>query len=100
MQTKEHAPVEIPQEFTYAIATAVEMDYDGISTSPAYPQGAATGLGYPEEAFTAGLLAQFIRGLGYEAITQGGTSHDRQSKREPNQFQWKNETGGAHEIIS
>jgi epoxyqueuosine reductase len=71
MQTKEHAPVEIPQEFTYAIATAVEMDYDGISTSPAYPQGAATGLGYSEEAFTAGLLAQFIRGLGYKAIPQG-----------------------------
>lgn len=71
MQTKEYAPVVIPDEFKYAIVTAVEMDYDALRTSPAYPQGAATGLGYSEEAFTAGLLAQFVRALGYKAIPQG-----------------------------
>jgi epoxyqueuosine reductase len=71
MQTKEYAPVEIPEECKYAIVTAVEMDYEALRTSPAYPQGAATGLGYSEEAFTAGLLAQFIRALGYKGIPQG-----------------------------
>ena len=71
MVTKEHKPIEIPEDCKYAIATAVEMDYEALGTSPAYPQGAATGLGYSEEAFTAGLLAQFIRGLGYKAIPQG-----------------------------
>jgi epoxyqueuosine reductase len=71
MQTKEHAPVEIPEECKYAIATAVEMDYEAMRTSPALTQGAATGLGYSEEAFTAGLLAQFIRALGYQGIPQG-----------------------------
>lgn len=71
MRTKEHAPVEIPEECKYAIVTAVEMDYEALKTSPAYPQGAATGMGYSEEALTAGLLAQFIRGLGYKAIPQG-----------------------------
>jgi len=71
MQTKEYAPVEIPEECKYAIVTAVEMNYEGLRTSPAYPQGAATGLGYSEEAFTAGILAQFIRALGYKGIPQG-----------------------------
>jgi epoxyqueuosine reductase len=71
MVTKEHEPVVIPEDCKYAIVTAVEMDYEALKTSPAYPQGAATGLGYSEEAFTAGLLAQFIRALGYKAIPQG-----------------------------
>ncbi len=71
MQTKEHAPVEIPEDCRYAIVTAVEMDYEALKTSPAWPQGAATGLGYSHEAFTGGLLAQFIRSLGYKAIPQG-----------------------------
>lgn len=71
IQTQEYAPVDIPGECKYAIATAVEMDYEALRTSPAHPQGAAAGLGYSEEAFTAGLLAQFIRALGYKAIPQG-----------------------------
>jgi reductive dehalogenase len=71
MRTQEHAPVEIPEEYKYAVVTAVIMDYEALRCSPNYIQGAATGLGYSEEAFTAGLLAQFIRGLGYKAIPQG-----------------------------
>ena len=61
----------VPEEFKYAIAIAVEMDYDGINCSPAGPASVATGLGYSKMAFTAGLLAQYIRGLGYQAIPCG-----------------------------
>ena len=68
LRTMEHQPVEIPEECKYAIVTTVEMDYEAYRCSPNYVQGAATGLGYSEEAITAGLVAQFIRGLGYKAI--------------------------------
>jgi reductive dehalogenase len=61
----------IPEEYKYAVAIAVEMDYKAIKCSPAGPAAAATGLGYSQMAFSAGLLAQFIRGLGYRAIPCG-----------------------------
>jgi len=61
----------VPDEFKYAIAIAVEMDYDAINCSPAGPASIATGLGYSKMAFSAGLLAQYIRGLGYQAIPCG-----------------------------
>jgi len=63
--------IRIPPEFKYAVAVAVEMDYSGISGSPAFTASAATGTGYSQMAFTAGLLAQFIRGLGFQAIPSG-----------------------------
>nr|VFJ44784.1 MAG: reductive dehalogenase [Candidatus Kentron sp. FW] len=61
----------IPNEFRYAIAIAIEMDYEAIRCSPAFPAGAAAGLGYSRMAFVAGMLAQYIRGLGYQAIPTG-----------------------------
>ena len=61
----------VPEEFQYAIAIAVEMDYEAVTYSPSGPASAATGLGYSKMAFTAGLLAQYIRGLGYKAIPCG-----------------------------
>lgn len=61
----------IPDEFEYAVAIAVEMDYDAINCSPAHAASAATGAGYSRMAFTAGLLTQYIRGLGYQAIPCG-----------------------------
>ncbi|MBT9160629.1 MAG: reductive dehalogenase [Dehalococcoidia bacterium] len=67
----EHAPLEIPEEYKYAIAIAIEMDYEALKSSPAQPAEAATGLGYSKMAFTANLVAQFIRGLGYRAIPSG-----------------------------
>jgi len=63
--------IEIAEEYKYAIAIAIEMDYEGISCSPAHPASAATATGYSKMAFTAGLLAQYIRGLGYRAIPCG-----------------------------
>jgi epoxyqueuosine reductase len=69
--TGEHAPVEIPAECRYAIAIAIEMAYGYVQTSPSGGASAATGLAYSKMAFVAGLLAQFIRGLGYKAIPCG-----------------------------
>ena len=69
--TGEHIALDIPEEYRYAIAMAIEMDYSLIQTSPTGGAAAATGLGYSRMAFVAGLLAQFIRGLGYKAIPCG-----------------------------
>jgi reductive dehalogenase len=67
---REHRPIEIPEEYRYAIAMAIEMDYDFMQTAPA-GGSAATGLAYSRMAFVAGSLAQFIRELGYKAIPSG-----------------------------
>jgi reductive dehalogenase len=71
MLTREHAEFDIPEDYKYAIALAVEMDYELMKTSPTCLEGAATGVGYSEMAYVAGLLAEFIRGLGYKAIPSG-----------------------------
>jgi epoxyqueuosine reductase len=65
------AEIDIPGSIRYAVAIAVKMDYEAIGCSPAYPASAATGTGYSQMAFTAGLLAQYIRGLGFQAIPCG-----------------------------
>ena len=64
-------PVALPDEYQYAVALAIEMDYAAIQCSPTSPASAATGLGYSKMAFIAGLLAHYIRGLGYKAIACG-----------------------------
>jgi epoxyqueuosine reductase len=67
----EHHLLEIPGEFRYVVAMAIEMDYSFVQTAPTGGAAAATGLGYSKMAFVAGLLAQFIGGLGYQAIPCG-----------------------------
>ncbi len=62
---------EIPEEYKYAIVLAIEMDYDAIARSPEGPASAATGFGYSRMALVAGLLATYIRGIGYKAIPSG-----------------------------
>ena len=69
--TGEIRELELADNYRYAIVMAIEMDYNLIKTSPTGGSSAATGLGYSKMAFTAGLLAKFIRGLGYEAIPSG-----------------------------
>jgi epoxyqueuosine reductase len=64
-------PIEIPEEYKYAVVLVVAMNYGAIQTSPALPGAAAVGLGYSKEAFEAGLVAQFIRCLGYKALPMG-----------------------------
>ena len=62
---------QIPEKFENAIVMAVEMDADGIATSPAAPAAAATGVGYSKMAFILACMGEFIRNLGYEAIQCG-----------------------------
>jgi reductive dehalogenase len=50
---------------------AIEMDQAYMQTSPTGGAAAGTGLGYSKMAFVAGLLAEFIRELGYRAIPCG-----------------------------
>ena len=63
--------IHIPDEYAYVISMAVAMDYDYYKYTPTFIAGADTGLGYSKMAFTAGLLAKFLRQLGYKAIPTG-----------------------------
>jgi reductive dehalogenase len=71
LRDQKSMPNELPEDYQFAIAIAVEMDYEAICCSPSSPSSAATGLGYSKMAFTAGLLAHHIRGLGYKAVACG-----------------------------
>ncbi|MDH5732598.1 MAG: reductive dehalogenase [Candidatus Bathyarchaeota archaeon] len=66
-----YADVKIPERFENAIVMAVEMDAGGITTSPAAPAAASTGVGYSKMAFILAGVGEFIRNLGYEAIQCG-----------------------------
>ncbi len=61
----------IPKSMKHVIVMAFEMDADGMATYIAGPGAAATGNGYSRMTFTAPTLAEFIRGLGYQAIPCG-----------------------------
>lgn len=50
---------------------AIEMKHEEIAHSPNAIGGAATGLGYSRMAFVANLVANHIRGLGYQAAPSG-----------------------------
>jgi reductive dehalogenase len=71
LRDQKSVPNELPDEYKYVIAIAVEMDYKAIGCSSTSPASAATGLGYSKMAFVAGLTAHYIRGLGYRAIACG-----------------------------
>ncbi|MCW3985824.1 MAG: reductive dehalogenase [Candidatus Bathyarchaeota archaeon] len=66
-----YADVDIPKKFENVIVMAVEMDADGIATSPAVSAAAATGVGYSKMSFIAACMGEFIRNLGYKAIQCG-----------------------------
>lgn len=61
----------IPKKYNRAIVMAIEMDYEGINTSPAMPCAAASVLGYSKMAFVEIMLSAFIKRLGYGAIHCG-----------------------------
>jgi reductive dehalogenase len=62
---------DVPDIYQFAVVMAIEMDYDGIATSPTFTSSAATGLGYSMMAFVELELAAFIQRLGYNAMTSG-----------------------------
>lgn len=71
LATLEEGLLKFPDQCTYAIALAMEMDYDMFRCSPNEIEGAASGMGYSKMAFVTGSLAHFIRNLGYTAIPSG-----------------------------
>ncbi len=64
-------PVNLPEGVDKVVVIAIEMDEEGIASTPALPNTAACGLGYLKVAITAGLMAEFIRNLGFQAIPAG-----------------------------
>ena len=64
-------PITIPEGIQYAIVMLIEMDYQGIKTSPALPGGIATGNGYSRMAFAIVCMAEFLRNLGFSALPAG-----------------------------
>jgi reductive dehalogenase len=64
-------PYHVPERFTHAIVMAIEMDYEGISKSPAFASSTSTAVGYSKMAFAEIELTAFIRRLGYGAIPCG-----------------------------
>ncbi|MFX1318776.1 MAG: reductive dehalogenase [Promethearchaeota archaeon] len=63
-----YSEVDIPEHCNTAVVMAIEMEPEGIATSPAIPAAAATGVGYSRMGFVLALLGEFIRNLGYDAI--------------------------------
>ncbi len=64
-------PIHFSENIDKVIVMAVEMDPQGLSTTPTLPACAATGLGYSKMAFIISCLGEFIRNLGYQAIQCG-----------------------------
>jgi len=59
---------EIPAEVSNVIVIGQAMDERLIDTAPSALSGAATGMGYSQDAVVLLTVAQFIRNLGYTAI--------------------------------
>jgi len=66
-----YEPIEIPEEYKYAISLAFEMDYGLLKFLPTRTGEAAVTTAYGRMALTTGSVAQFIRYLGYKAIPMG-----------------------------
>jgi reductive dehalogenase len=58
----------IPRKMKWVVALAIPMDLDLLSQAPSAVADTASGLGYSHSAFVVATLAEFIRGLGYQAI--------------------------------
>lgn len=61
----------IPRSLNRVIVLAFEEDYAAIANSPGRLASAATGNGYSRMAVTSATLAEFLRGLGYQALPAG-----------------------------
>jgi len=63
--------VRIAACYRYAIVILIKMDPAAIRGSPGYQAAVETGLAYSRMAFTASSMAEFIRYLGYRAVSCG-----------------------------
>ncbi|MEZ5727141.1 MAG: reductive dehalogenase domain-containing protein [Burkholderiaceae bacterium] len=67
-------PVDVPPELDQVIVIAMPMDLDLIATVPSALSGAATGLGYSQDALVLLGLTQYLRNLGYRAVASANDS--------------------------
>ena len=58
----------IPRKMKWVVAIAIPMDLELLSRTPTSLGDTASALGYSHSAFVVSSLAEFIRGLGYQAI--------------------------------
>ncbi len=63
-------PIQIPEHFTHAIVMAVRMN-DDIFNSPDWSAITSGGIAYSHMTTLAASVAQFLRHLGYEALSAG-----------------------------
>ena len=70
----EDGTLAIPETMKWVIVLAFEEDFDNIEASPTTLSTAGVLDGYSKMAITGGSLAQFIRGLGYNAIPCGNNT--------------------------
>jgi len=64
----ESKPLELSEDYQYAIVTANEMDYELMKYVPSTLGGTATTDGYSRIALTNHYLTAFIKNLGYDVI--------------------------------
>ncbi|MCX7011321.1 MAG: reductive dehalogenase [Candidatus Sumerlaeota bacterium] len=58
----------IPESFQWVVVMAHRMSAETMCRAPSQIASATTAVGYSQCAWTAGMLAEFIRALGYDAI--------------------------------
>jgi epoxyqueuosine reductase len=63
--------VVIPNSFQSVVVLAVKMDFDMVQYAPFGASAAGVWGGYDNMAIVAGRVAEFIRGLGWQAIPMG-----------------------------
>ena len=67
--TRTEKPNNLSDELTNCIVVGTEMSYDVVRTYPSALAGVAPGFGYSKDAVILQTLSQFIRNLGYEAVS-------------------------------
>jgi len=63
-------PINISEDYSHAIVMIIEMN-DDIFNSPHWSAMTSSGISYSKMAFVSASVAQFIRHLGYKAISAG-----------------------------
>ncbi len=68
-RAQESKPVDIPEDLPYVIVIGEPMDIDLTATVPSALSGSATGMGYTHDTVVLLTLTQYIRNLGYRAVS-------------------------------
>jgi reductive dehalogenase len=71
---REDGTLVIPKTMNRVVVMAMETDDAAIATAHSVIQCAGIGLGYSKMAILAGTMAEFIRGLGYQAVPCGNNT--------------------------